>query len=241
MSVKEEAILTAAGRDAGDTLRARILADPDLILNDPQIMRALLSSAQSPGRNVVDLRAALVDRLEHRLGALSAAHRDVIAAARDNMSGMEQVHRAALAVLDATSFEGFLDVVSRDFRTLLGVDVARFCLEASEDLSRDAPAIVSLEPGALADLLARHATEDAPVRVLLRGGVRGEPAIFGTEAAKVCSEAWIRLDFGPSVRPGLLAFGAFEPTRFSEDQGDDLLTFLGAVVERAMRGWLALA
>ncbi|MEL6278886.1 MAG: DUF484 family protein [Pseudomonadota bacterium] len=230
----------------GDTkLRARILADPDLVLNDPEIMRALLGPVEAAGRNVVDLRAALIAQLEHRLGALSAVHRDVVAAARDNMSGMEQVHRAALAVLDAPNFEAFLDVVSQDFRQLLAIDVVRFCLEASEDLSAETPAIVSLEPGALTDLLSRHAgpadgAQD-PLQVLLRGDVAGEPLIFGPDAERIQSEAWIRLDFGPTVRPGLLAFGAFEPTRFSEDQATDLLTFLGGVVERSMRGWLALA
>lgn len=236
--MSRDASRRANDKDPKDDLRAAILRDPELILNDPEIMRALLGPAQGSERNVVDLRAALIDRLETRLGALSAAHRDVIAAARDNMSGMEQVHRAALAVLDAESFEEFLHVVTRDFRELLRVDVARFCLEATEDLSADTPAIVSLQPGALTQLLDRHGEAQ---RVVLRGGVRGEPAIFGAYADAIGSEAWIRLDFGPSVRPGLLAFGAGDAHRFSEDQGDDLLTFLGAVVERAMRGWLARA
>ena len=38
---------------------------------------------------------------------------------------------------------------------------------------------------------------------------------------------------------GLLAFGATDPLRFHPDQGTDLLAFLGGVLERSLRRWLA--
>ena len=80
---------------ATDDLRERILADPALILEDRELMRALLAADRSAfGRNVVDLRGVLVDRLEERLDRLEDTHREVLAAAYDNVAGMNQVHRA---------------------------------------------------------------------------------------------------------------------------------------------------
>ena len=70
-------------------------------------MRALLQADRSAkGRNVVDLRGVLVDRLEERLDRLEDTHREVLAAAYENVAGMNQVHRACLALLEPDDFAG---------------------------------------------------------------------------------------------------------------------------------------
>ncbi len=92
-------------------IREHILSDPGLILEDHELMRALLQADRSAqGRNVVDLRGVLVDRLEERLDRLEDTHREVLAAAYENVAGMNQVHRACLAVLDPSDFADFLKV-----------------------------------------------------------------------------------------------------------------------------------
>lgn len=235
-----------------EEVRESILRNPQAILNDAELMRALLTPAHDAGRNVVDLRAAMIARLEEQLGRLAEAHRDVVAAAWDNMTGMEQVHRAVLAVLDAASFEDFVEVVSTDFSELLGVDVVRFCMSAdtphaTEGLLDPAPAspIVVLgfdDFSALSPATTMRRSELGGPVALVGDIAPGQaaPTVFGATAANVRSSAMIALDFGPAIHPGLLAFGSYEPTRFSREQGTDLLCFLGAVVERAMRDWLAL-
>ena len=90
-------------------IREHILSDPGLILEDHELMRALLQADRSAkGRNVVDLRGVLVDRLEERLDRLEDTHREVLAAAYENVAGMNQVHRACLALLEPDDFAGFL-------------------------------------------------------------------------------------------------------------------------------------
>ena len=42
-----------------------------------------------------------MERLERRLTRLVEAHRDVIDAAWDNLSGMEQAHQAVLALIES--------------------------------------------------------------------------------------------------------------------------------------------
>ena len=69
--------------EALEALREGILSNPDVILGDDQLMRALLAADRRAalGRNVVDLRGVLVDRLEERLDRLEGTHREVLAAA----------------------------------------------------------------------------------------------------------------------------------------------------------------
>ena len=118
---------------AQSAIREHILGDPGLILEDHELMRALLQADRSAqGRNVVDLRGVLVDRLEERLDRLEDTHREVLAAAYENVAGMNQVHRACLALLEPQDFAGFLQVLTRDVAPILGVEVIRLGLEAPD-------------------------------------------------------------------------------------------------------------
>jgi adenine-specific DNA glycosylase len=53
-----------------ELIRSLILADPELVLSDDMVMRALLGATAQGARNIVDLRDKLVERLEQRLHKL---------------------------------------------------------------------------------------------------------------------------------------------------------------------------
>lgn len=233
-----------AEAEAAD-LRARILADPGIVLDDPDLMRAILKAeGRGLGRKVVDLRGVLVDRLEERLDRLEDTHREVLAAAYDNVSGTAQVHRAVLALLGAEDFASFLKVMTRELPRILGVELIRLGLEApaaepggglGPEGLRDV--VVALPAGG-AETYAT-AGRGGPVRpVVLRNLARASATIYGEAAGAVRSEAALLLDLGPGRLPGILALGATEADRFAPDQGTDLLLFFGGVFERAMRRWL---
>jgi len=227
-------------------IRAQILGDPSLILDDHELMRALLAADRSAlGRNVVDLRGVLVDRLEDRLDRLEDTHREVLAAAYENVAGTNQVHRACLALLEPTDFAGFLRVLTREVAPILGVEVIRLGLEAPlearDALGPDGPfrdVVVALPPGG-ADAYVTQGRGLGARRVTLRQLAKASPDLYGAAAADVRSEALLRLDLGGGVIGGLLAFGATDPLRFHPDQGTDLLIFFGGVFERSLRRWLA--
>ena len=227
-------------------IREHILSDPGLILEDQELMRALLQADRSAkGRNVVDLRGVLVDRLEERLDRLEDTHREVLAAAYENVAGMNQVHRACLALLEPQDFGGFLQVLTRDVAPILGVEVIRLGLEASE-----AEPGASLGPeGAFRDVVVAlpaggtdaYVTQGRGLgarRVTLRQLVKASPDLYGDAAPEIRSEALLRLDLGDGSSRGLLAFGASDSLRFHPDQGTDLLAFFGGVFERSLRRWL---
>ncbi|MEO1285373.1 MAG: DUF484 domain-containing protein, partial [Pseudomonadota bacterium] len=65
-----------------NVMRERILSEPMVILEDHDLMRALISANErAMGGNIVDLRGIAMERLEARLARLEDTHRNVIAAA----------------------------------------------------------------------------------------------------------------------------------------------------------------
>jgi uncharacterized protein len=228
-------------------LRDRIMADPGLILDDAELMRALLSADRhAAGRNVVDLRAVLVERLEERLDRLEDTHREVLAAAYENVAGTNQVHRACLAVLDAGDFAIFLERTTGDLAQTLSVDVVRLGLEApgaatGAGLGPDGPlrhAVIALPEGG-AEMYITHGRGLGARKVTLRRLARASTDLFGAKAPAIRSEAVLHLDLGEGRHAGLLVFGSTDPDRFHSEQGTDLLTFFAGVFERVLRRWIA--
>ncbi|MGI3211469.1 DUF484 family protein [Roseovarius tibetensis] len=227
-----------------DNLRAHIMAQPDLILEDPDLMRALTAANErAMGENIVDLRGIAMDRLEARLDRLEDTHRSVIGAAHDNLAGTHQVHRAILRMLDPLDFGTFLRDLDGDVAHILRVDRVRLVLESAQKdddaAMRGAGEVLSVaEPGFIRsyltgrpDVAARHVT--------LRQIHGGDARVHGGDAARLRSEACLLLDLGENRLPGLLVMGSEDADQFNPQQGTDLLAFFAGVFERSMRRWLA--
>ncbi|MBK5945590.1 recombinase XerC [Rhodobacter veldkampii DSM 11550] len=225
-------------------LRARLLADPEVILSDRDLMRALVAANErAMGSNIVDLRGLAMERLEARLDRLEDTHRSVIAAAYENLAGTNQVHRAVLAMLDPVEFEPFLKNLGTEVAAILRVDSVRLVLETAQAetepaLSRLGDVLCVAEPGLVDDYMsAGRSGQTRPV--VLRQTLPQSAMIYGEAAGWIRSEALMRLDLGPGKLPGMLVLGAEDPQQFKPAQGTDLLAFFAGVFERAMRRWLA--
>lgn len=226
------------------TVRDRIIADPNVLLEDIDIMRALVAANEkSMGGNIVDLRGIAMDRLEARLDRLEDTHRSVIAAAYENLAGTNQVHRAVLRMMDATKFEVFLRDLGTEVAEILRVDSMRLVLEslATDDdpaVKRLGDVLIVAEPGFVEDYLTRNRNQ--PLRQVMLRQVDPDPAgPYGDKGAYIRSEACLRLDFGDGRLPGMLVMGSEDPHQFTPQHGTDLLAFFAGVFERAMRRWLA--
>ncbi len=122
-----------------DDMREKIISQPDVILEDRDLMRALIAANEKTmGGNIVDLRGIAMERLEARLDRLEDTHRSVIAAAYDNLAGTNQVHRAILRMLDPVEFEGFLHDLGGEVADILRVDAVRLVLETEAETEGDA-------------------------------------------------------------------------------------------------------
>ncbi|SPF79755.1 DUF484 family protein [Pseudoprimorskyibacter insulae] len=227
-----------------EDLREAIMTRPDVILDDKELMQALIAANErAMGGNIVDLRGIAMERLEARLDRLEDTHRSVIAAAYDNLAGTNQVHRAILRMLDPVEFESFLQNLGGEVAEILRVDAVRLILESAHtqtdpSVKRLAHVLSVAEPGFVSAYLGENT--GVPVRpVVLRQVQDAEASIYGQKADWIRSEACLRLDFGKGRLPGLLVLGAEDPHQFSPQQGTDLLGFFAGVFERAMRRWLA--
>mgnify|MGYP000948584548 FL=1 len=227
-----------------DALREKIISAPDVILDDSDVMQALIAANEKAmGGNIVDLRGIAMERLESRLDRLEDTHRSVIAAAYENLAGTNQIHRAILCMLDPVEFETFLRNLAGEVADILRVDAVKLVLESTQN--DDDPAVQRLgdvltvaAPGFIDDYLSQG--RGGMVRqVTLRAIQDGAEALYGTKAGWIRSEACLKLDFGPGRLPGLLVMGAEDPHMFGPQQGTDLLTFFTGVLERSMRRWLS--
>lgn len=227
-----------------EDLRDALISQPEVILDDQGLMHALIAANErAMGTNIVDLRGIAMDRLEARLDRLEDTHRSVIAAAYENLAGMNLIHRAVLRMLDPADFEDFMKDLGGEVAEILRVDAVRLVLETVQ--SDKNPAVQKLgkvlataQPGFIDDYLGGPRDQNAR-SVFLRQIQEQDATIYGDSGFWVRSEACIRLDLGRGRLPGMLVMGAEDPHQFKPGQGTDLLQFFGGVFERAMRRWLS--
>ncbi|MDO5757842.1 MAG: DUF484 family protein [Rhodobacterales bacterium] len=226
-----------------DHLRERIISEPEVILEDQDVMSALVAANdRARGSNVVDLRGIAMTRLEARLDRLEETHRNVIAAAYENLAGTNQVHRAILRMLDPTEFDAFLHDLSGEVAAILRVDSVRLVLESEQEetdpsVRRLGEVLKMVAPGFVASYSSHGRNSDRPVTLRQLGGAAG--SLHDGAAADIRSEVCLRLDLGEGRLPGMLVLGSKDAQQFTPQQGTDLLTFFAGVFERAMRRWLA--
>lgn len=226
---------------AEEILRDFITENPRIVLDAPDVMRALLASHdQTLGQNIVDLRSVAMRRLEAQLGRLEETNRSVIAAAYDNLAGTQQIHRALLKIMEPTDFGGFLSMIGTEMVDILRIDYACLILETQNqspdpNLAPLGPVVKPAPSGFVADYLSQNLA----AKVTLRRVTKPNVFVYPEAMDPMGSEACLQLDFGAGTLPGLLILAAKDAEQFSPAQGTDLLTFFATIFERALRRWLA--
>lgn len=217
-------------------VRAFLIQHPDFVAGDADLLAAILP-ARDDGANVVDMQHFVIGKLQRQVRTLRDIQSDLIEASSLNSLAREQVHAAALAMLDARSFEAFVAYVTapEGLAATLGLGGASICIEAATNFSgADATGIRILELGGVTRMMGG----DLPYRLV--ANVHGSRGLYGAQADDVQSEALVRLDFSRVTPPGLLALGGATAEQFHPDQAADLLEFLARIVERCVRLWLDL-
>jgi uncharacterized protein YigA (DUF484 family) len=227
--------------EMADELREKIIANPDVLLEDIDVMRALVgANDDAQGGNVVDLRSIAMERLTARFDRLEDTHRNVVAAAYDNLAGTNQVNRAILRMMDAGNFAQFLTDLSGEVADILRVDAIRLVLESSDAdaLSNDAETLAVMPEGYVEGYITLG--RNMPARqVTLREFQKIGGTLYGERAGYIKSEACLKIDLGADKLPAMLVMGSENPQQFTAQQGTDLLSFFAGVFERVVRRWLA--
>ncbi len=212
---------------------------PEFFATRPALLDSMrlpsLSSADPSGR-VLDLRAAMIERLRGELQEMTELRDAMVGASRANQQGQSRIHAAVLALLSAQSFEQLIERATGDLATILDIDVASLAVEqrAEELPPVRMGGVCQLEPGAVDALIGPGRS------VILREAVTGDPLLFGAGAGLVRSDALIRLTISPATPPAILALGSRVEAAFEPSQGTELLNFLGRVLAECVRAWLDL-
>ncbi|WP_347265768.1 DUF484 family protein [Paracoccus sp. (in: a-proteobacteria)] len=226
--------------ELAEDLRRHLLARPELILGDRDLMRALIGAREAElGENVIDIRGRAMQALESRLDRLETAHEVVISTAFDNQTGTQTVHRAVLALLEPLDFAGFLDNLEGSVAPILRVETLRLVMESPIGCRQAPPGgpLVVLAPGSVARLIAAGRRMPRADDIVLRRAVHDTLPVHGEARAPIRSEALVPLDLGPG-RPALLLLGSADTGRFQPAQGTDLLRFFGQALRLVLLSWL---
>lgn len=207
----------------------------DFLDRHPELIAELLPPEHRNGRSVVDLQHYLIDRLRHDLAEARETHDTTITAARGNLQSQQRIHSAVIDLMNAASFEHFVEAITTDLALKLDVDVVSLCVESSRpNQPRTKSGVRFLAMGSVDALLGPEK------EIMLRPAIAGEKALYGPAAALVKSDALLRLAIGPAAPVGVIAIGSREPGHFRAGQGTELLVFLAKTIESTARAWLDL-
>jgi uncharacterized protein YigA (DUF484 family) len=226
----------AAPRDINEQeVIAYLQSRKDFFKEHPEVLEQMVLPGIQAGRGVVDFQSALVERLKADKSSAQKVQRELIDTVRANMSNYNRIQTAILVLLEADSFEEFINVLTQDFPVLLDVDTVNVLIEAT---SKEVPFVNAsgirlVRAGFVEKWLGKG---DA----LLQDHIDGTEEIFGPGAGLVKSQALLRLEISPNTPAGIIAFGSRDPVAFHPEQAIDQVGFLAQVVERAFRLWMDL-
>ncbi|QQS10949.1 MAG: DUF484 family protein [Rhodospirillales bacterium] len=225
----------ARGKDeitAADVL-AYLRAHPEFLIENAG---KIDPPARQSGAGVIDMQTAMVRRLRGEIDKLRATHHELVSAGRANQITQNRIHVAVLSIIQATSFEKLIHVVTHELPGLLDVDFIALAIEGAEDAPRRVPVrgVYVLAPGAIDAALGPGES------ARLRGDIVGEEAFFGPVARHVRADVLVRLKVSSGSPDGVLSFGARDPETFGPNQSTELLFFLTRVLENTIRAWLDL-
>lgn len=210
-------------------------SDRDFFKKNPDILEHMNLPAENAGSGVVSFQSVLLNRLKNDKDEAQRIQRELIDTVRANMSNYSRIQTAILVMLEAESFEEFVQILTQDLPVLLDVDTANVVIEAT---SKEIPfvnqsGIRLVKRGTVEKWLGKG---DA----LLQSNIDGAEELFGPGAGLVKSHALLRLELSQKTPTALIAFGSRNPEAFHPDQSIDQVGFLAQVIERCFRLWMDL-
>lgn len=184
-------------------------------------------------KKVADFQSYLISRLRADKDAVIKTTKEIVENSRVNMNNQHRVHKAILMLLEATSFDEFIHILTMDISAILDVDITSLVVEASgNDIPHVNTAGIRMLPEGIVDKWM------AGKSFLLQSNIQGIEQIYGGGATLVASQALLRVDISMETPPAILAFGSRDPNLFHSGQATDQINFLARVVERCFRSWL---
>lgn len=213
---------------------AYLKAHPDFFEKNAEIAGELAPRSQGPG--VIDMQQAILKRLRSEIDRLKSERTEIIANSKQNQIVQNRIQAAVISIIQATTFEKMIHVVTHDLPELLDVDFITLAIEANADAPKKVPVrgVYVLAPGAIDQSIGENK------QARLRSSISGEEAYFGEVARFVQSDVLLRLCVSSGSPDGVMCFGSRNPEAFGPDMATELLFFLAKVLENTIRAWLDL-
>jgi len=210
--------------------------NPSFLQDNPDVVDVLIPARDRPKKGqVADFQSYMIERLKADKDEAIESTREIVENARSNMNNQQRIHSAILRLLEAKTFDEFIQCITMDLSPMLDVDISVLVVESNET---DIPhvhhnGIRILPEGTVEKWMGDKA-------VMLQDNISGIEAIYGGGAALVASQILLRVDISRDTPPAILAFGSRDANMFGEGQGTDQILFLARVIERIFRSWLSL-
>ncbi|HEU4839636.1 MAG TPA: DUF484 family protein [Micavibrio sp.] len=186
-------------------------------------------------RKVKDFQSFMIERLKQDKEKVVTTARTLVENARSNMNNQVRIQNVILRLLEASTFEEFIQIITMDMSAMLDTDISVLVVESTGD---DIPHVHTsgvrlVPPGTIDKWMGGK-------NALLQSNISGIEVIYGGAYTLVQSQALLRVDISMNTPPAVLAFGSRDPEMFDEGQATDQVSFLARVVERSFRAWLHL-
>ncbi len=210
--------------------------NPTFLRDNPDVLEALIPEKERPTRGgVADFQSYVIEKLKADKMQVIASTRELVENARNNMNNQQRIHNAVLRLLEAHSFDEFIQCITMDLSSILDVDISVLVVESNEEH------IPHVHQNGLR-IIPEGTIEKwmGDKNVLLQDNISGIEPIYGGGATLVASQILLRVDIAKNTPPAILAFGSRDPNMFHDGQATDQILFLARVIERAFRTWLHL-
>lgn len=229
-------VMTEAPQDrkiTAEDVLAYLQKNPQFLQQNPNAVDLLVPPKGD--RKVKDFQSFMIERLKQDKEKVVTTARTLVENARSNMNNQVRIQNVILRLLEAATFEEFIQIITMDMSAMLDTDISVLVVESTGD---DIPHVHTngvrlVPPGTIDKWMGGK-------NALLQSNITGIEVIYGGAYTLVQSQALLRVDISMNTPPAILAFGSRDPNMFDDGQATDQVSFLARVVERAFRTWLHL-
>ncbi len=208
-------------------------SNPKFLQKNPDAVDYLLPPKDNTnGRRVVDFQHYMVEKLKEDKRMVLDTTRDIIEVSRENMQNLARIHDAVLKILEAETFDQFIQILSVDVPVALDCDAVSLVVEGDDRLPQSQMRALRIVPQGI----IQNWMEGNDARI--QSNIKGTESIFGEAAGLVQSQALLKIDQTMNIPKTMIAFGSRDPELFADGMGTDLISFLCGVVERALMIWM---
>ena len=216
-------------------VRKYLSENSDFLTRNPELYSVLIPPLPRTNDRIVDMQLYINEQLRKEINTLRSERQNLIDSSRSNLTSQGCIHAAVISLLDAPTFDQFIEVMNTDLTNFLHLDVVTLYIEGNFPMINfnDFDAVFPLPHGHADKLIGEG------IKVLLKED-EGANDLFGSACKLVRSYALIRLESSGTSPDAILALGSRLKRRFHPRQGTELLSFLGDVVAKCIRAWLDL-